>query len=599
MAAFSNSIGPNSSSSYSFQLHEFELGKECEERGDTANALLHYEKAALAGNAEANYKCGFLLKAKGDAEHLSQAIEFFKKAAESKHPKALFELGTLLTQDLHAEGQYIEGKNYLIKAREMGHTEATALLDELEKKEKAAEKHLKIVTLINQFAPSTILTASLIPSSDVYRRFDVLAKQISAEGMKNIKKLEISPLLTNAAKKEKLFNTLLSIGERLGSISATSSPKLKDIIVKEKKSFDFIHSAGGKIFIKHDTHLGQGAVKQVYEGLDLERAKSVAWISVTNEEPEEIDEEEVEENIADAQREKKMLETIHANLEPSQLVNIIPLYKVAVKGTTTENEDELILVQDKLENGSHLIGPKGNIHSKIQLLKGIVNGLKSIHEYDIAHMDIKPANFLFEVSEDDSIVGKLADFGAAVDLEDDDIDNKKVRTLTDAYAAPGLSVGTSIPQTSDDSYSMGVSLFEFITGRNYAVKDAKARMFNKLADTEVAAEIDREMRLINFSNEKYLSEKTRLETLITEEKAKAKPNPEKLRVLNHQSEMMTYYQSLPPKDKAAAGEILTLCKSLILTKRSQRLSIEGLWTKLGEIESRHYPKKETAQPPTS
>lgn len=467
----------------------------------------------------------------------------------------------------------------------------------------------KIVTLIDHFAPDTVLATSLVPTSEVYRRFEVLSKWISHEGIENIKKLEVPSVLTEAeaakqaARKEKLFNTLLTIGERLESTVSLTSPKS----VKVKKNFDFIHTKDGRFFIKQDTLLGIGKVKHVYEGLDLKNLKTVAWGSITNEQEEvKGKEKEAETNIDDAEREMRMLATIHINLEPDFRLNIVSSYEAAIKIKGANDNDELILVQEKLEKGESLVGSKSSLMlSKVQFLKGIANGLRGIHLYNIVHMDIRPANFLFAVSEDKSLVGKLADFGGALDLENDEEESDKkkreeprVRTLTDAYAAPGLNIG-DIPKDSDDCYSMGVSIFEFISGRKGAVQDFKDRMFKNLRDTEVQAEIDREIRLINLSNEEYLNEKSRIETLILEERAKPRTTTEKLRKLDDQLEMMTYYQSLNSKDKAVATEMITLCKSLILRERRHRMSAEILWKKLGEIESRHFPKEVTVQPPTS
>jgi len=90
------------------------------------------------------------------------------------------------------------------------------------------------------------------------------------------------------------------------------------------------------------------------------------------------------------------------------------------------------------------------------------NGLKYAHDLGVIHRDIKPANIL--ISREGEV--KLADFGIATSKEmDEDGLTKAGMTLgTPAYMSPEQIADTKNVDKRADIYSMGVVLYEMVTG---------------------------------------------------------------------------------------------------------------------------------------
>lgn len=90
-----------------------------------------------------------------------------------------------------------------------------------------------------------------------------------------------------------------------------------------------------------------------------------------------------------------------------------------------------------------------------QGLYGLASGVAALHERGIVHRDLKPSNVL--VTSAGRVV--ILDFGLAVDL---DANNRHEGAGTPAFMAPEQINGTTT--ASCDSYSIGVMLFEALTG---------------------------------------------------------------------------------------------------------------------------------------
>jgi Tfp pilus assembly protein PilF len=103
---------------------------------------------------------------------------------------------------------------------------------------------------------------------------------------------------------------------------------------------------------------------------------------------------------------------------------------------------------------------KLSVAERLRLFQQVCEAVDYAHRHQILHRDLKPANILATAEG----VVKLLDFGTAVLVgEDKDITVTRARMLTPRYASPEQLRGGRTGVTSD-VFSLGVILFELLTG---------------------------------------------------------------------------------------------------------------------------------------
>ncbi|MEL6306489.1 MAG: serine/threonine-protein kinase [Chloroflexota bacterium] len=100
-------------------------------------------------------------------------------------------------------------------------------------------------------------------------------------------------------------------------------------------------------------------------------------------------------------------------------------------------------------------------HEKTRhIVKDLAEALDYAHERDMIHRDVKPANIIF--TDDEHVV--LTDFGIARLAQGSNLTQEDTIIGTPAYMSPEQATGQPIDHRSD-IYSLGVILFELLTGR--------------------------------------------------------------------------------------------------------------------------------------
>jgi serine/threonine protein kinase len=108
---------------------------------------------------------------------------------------------------------------------------------------------------------------------------------------------------------------------------------------------------------------------------------------------------------------------------------------------------------------------KLNVSGRIALFRNVCSAVAYAHQHLVVHRDLKPGNIL--VTGEGTV--KLLDFGIAKLLkrdpaEDLEVTSTLLKALTPEYASPEQLKGESI-STLTDVYSLGVVLYELLTGR--------------------------------------------------------------------------------------------------------------------------------------
>lgn len=134
------------------------------------------------------------------------------------------------------------------------------------------------------------------------------------------------------------------------------------------------------------------------------------------------------------------------------------------------------------ESVKDLIEREGALSPKraLPLIRQALAGLIAAHQIGLVHRDIKPANIMITREG----VVKLADFGLAVRP---DVDSKLTATGmfvgTPGYLAPEQCMGEEADARAD-IYSMGVTLYEMLTGKPAFSGDSVLAILHKVTQSE-------------------------------------------------------------------------------------------------------------------
>ena len=208
--------------------------------------------------------------------------------------------------------------------------------------------------------------------------------------------------------------------------------------------------------------LGEGGMATVYKAYDthLERNVAIKVILPTRQHSEKF--------LKRFQREARAL----AKLSHPNIVGVIDY---------GEQDGIPYLVMEYLPGGTlkrKMVKPMP-WQEAIRLLGPIARGLAAAHKQGIIHRDVKPSNILLT----DTGEPMLTDFGIAKMVEADettDLTGTGVGVGTPEYMSPEQAQGKTVDARAD-IYSLGVVLYELVTGRKPYQADTPMAVVWKLA----------------------------------------------------------------------------------------------------------------------
>ena len=136
--------------------------------------------------------------------------------------------------------------------------------------------------------------------------------------------------------------------------------------------------------------------------------------------------------------------------------NILPIYDVGLKGDLSYFVMKYVPGQTLRD----VLGQPMDLFTVSNYIEQLAGALDHAHDHGIVHRDIKPTNILME---DDWLL--LADFGLAkIVMGSQELTGTGAIVGTPTYLSPEQGEGKTVDHRSD-IYSLGVVLYEMVTGR--------------------------------------------------------------------------------------------------------------------------------------
>eukprot|EP00019_Armaparvus_languidus_P000490 CAMPEP_0168589812 /NCGR_PEP_ID=MMETSP0420-20121227/6217_1 /TAXON_ID=498008 /ORGANISM="Pessonella sp." /LENGTH=382 /DNA_ID=CAMNT_0008625395 /DNA_START=28 /DNA_END=1176 /DNA_ORIENTATION=- len=195
--------------------------------------------------------------------------------------------------------------------------------------------------------------------------------------------------------------------------------------------------------------LGKGAYGVVWKAVDKKTRETVALKKIFD----------AFQNATDAQRTFREILFLQELGDHENIVKLTNVLKA-------DNDKDIYLVFEFMETDLHAVIRANlleDIHKRY-IMYQLFKSIKYMHSGQVLHRDIKPSNLLLN----SDCLMKLADFGLARSLTQDNEDDSKVLTdyvATRWYRAPEILLGATKYTKAVDMWSLGCILGELLSGK--------------------------------------------------------------------------------------------------------------------------------------
>lgn len=197
-------------------------------------------------------------------------------------------------------------------------------------------------------------------------------------------------------------------------------------------------------------HLGRGGQADVFLGEHLELGRQVA-IKVLR-----------EESLGDDGDTRRFLREARTmvSLRHSNIIDVLDA------GETLSAPRRPFFAMELMDSTLHGWGDTASTKEVLAIVVQVLRGLAGVHRRDKVHRDIKPSNCLVRF-EDGALIVKVGDFGIvrSVAPSPEDPSTQGAVLGTPHYMSPEQIEGQITLDARSDLYSVGVMLFQLLTGR--------------------------------------------------------------------------------------------------------------------------------------
>ncbi|HEX7069696.1 MAG TPA: serine/threonine-protein kinase [Rhodothermales bacterium] len=149
-----------------------------------------------------------------------------------------------------------------------------------------------------------------------------------------------------------------------------------------------------------------------------------------------------------------------------------------------------------------------SIDARLRLFAAVCEAVHHAHVNDVVHRDLKPANILVAHAPSGAPDVKLLDFGIAKALGIGAVDLTRTggQVMTPAYASPEQIRGERVT-TATDVYSLGIVLFELLTGQLPYAMRGESRL--EIASMVVKEEVPKPSSVVSWGHDPVAAAKAR------------------------------------------------------------------------------------------